>query len=199
MPISTIFFDLGNVLIHCFQEQAAKKFSEINKLPVEENMEIMGDNPDYMMGKITPSEYAQKYIREKGLSISEEEFHKIYTNVFSLNKEMPALLKKLDKKFKLVMLSNMEKVTIAFLEREMPKLFYFFGQRVYSCDIGMMKPGKEIFLHALKLARAKPEETVFVDDRLENVEAAKKLGILGIQYTEVEDLERELKELGLQF
>jgi len=199
VAISTLFFDLGNVLIHCMQERAVERFSEINGLSVEENRGIMGDKPDYQRGKITPGEYAQKYIKEKRLPISEEEFHKIFVDVFTLNKAMPALLKKLKGKFRLVMLSNTEKVTIAFLEKKMPELFSFFEQKIYSCDIGMIKPEKEIFLHALKIANVKPGETIFVDDLQENVDAAKNLGIQGIRFTTVQALEKELKGIGLEF
>ncbi|RYY06453.1 MAG: HAD family phosphatase, partial [Sphingobacteriaceae bacterium] len=43
----------------------------------------------------------------------------------------------------------------------------------------------------------KPEDAVFIDDNLRNVEASKKLGLNAILFTSAEELEKELKKLEL--
>ena len=48
----------------------------------------------------------------------------------------------------------------------------------------MVKPDPEIYLHALDLAKSKPEESLFIDDSKPNVDAAIKLGINGFVYTD---------------
>jgi putative hydrolase of the HAD superfamily len=57
-----------------------------------------------------------------------------------------------------------------------------FHISVFSCEIGLMKPDPEIYRRILKLCEVKPEEAIFVDDALENIEAANKLGIHAIQF-----------------
>ena len=83
--IETAIFDLGGVLLHRYPERAARRFSKLNGLAIEENMEIMDAHPDYMKGEVTPTEFARKYISSMNLNISDKELHTIYTNIFSLN------------------------------------------------------------------------------------------------------------------
>jgi len=67
---------------------------------------------------------------------------------------------------------------------------------VASCDLGHKKPEPEIFQAALeKLGSIKPEETVFLDDREANVEAARKIDMTGIHVSDHEDAIRDVKEL----
>ena len=45
---------------------------------------------------------------------------------------------------------------------------------------------------------AKPEECVFIDDRVENIEGARKLGIHGIVFENKEQLKKDLEKLGVK-
>ncbi len=57
-----------------------------------------------------------------------------------------------------------------------------FHIAVFSCEIGMAKPDPAIYKYILRLASTKPEEAIFVDDFIENIEAANQLGIHGILF-----------------
>lgn len=52
-----------------------------------------------------------------------------------------------------------------------------FAGVVVSSDVHMIKPDEKIYRYLLEKYRLKPEESLFIDDRPDNVEAAKKLGI----------------------
>ena len=52
-----------------------------------------------------------------------------------------------------------------------------FNGVVISGDIQLMKPEPEIFKHLLDAFKLRPEETVFIDDVLANIDGAKKLGL----------------------
>ena len=123
--ITTLIFDLGNVLVFHHFEWALAKFSKLNGRSLAENMAIMQDDIDYMRGRVSPSEFAEKHLSLMNLHISEEEFHRIYTDVFSLNKGLFNLLKRISTEVTLVMLSNTEKVTIDFLTKKYPELFLY--------------------------------------------------------------------------
>ncbi|MBI5884629.1 HAD family phosphatase [archaeon] len=185
--------------MHNHPEWAAKKFSKLNGLSVKKNLKIRQDDPEYMGGKITPSEFAGKYIKSMNLKVTEKEFHAIYTSIFSLNTPLFNFLKKLRKQAKPAMLSNTEKVTIEFLMKKYPALFALFNKNLFfSCKLKSTKPGKQIFLHALKSAKARPEETVFIDDKKENISAAKRLGMHAFRYTTLASLKNNLKKSGLK-
>ena len=67
--------------------------------------------------------------------------------------------------------------------------------KVVSGFVKMVKPNADIYEHLLKEYDLKAEECVFLDDRQENVEGAKALGIKGIVVKSYEQASAELKEL----
>ena len=58
-------------------------------------------------------------------------------------------------------------------------LFEIFDGLVFSAPIGLTKPDKEIFDHILLKYDLKPEETVFIDDNINNILGARASGIKG--------------------
>jgi putative hydrolase of the HAD superfamily len=72
-----------------------------------------------------------------------------------------------------------------------------FDVLVWSYQLGIAKPDPAIYRHTLAELGTLPEETLFIDDKLENVEAARVLGIRAIQFFSVEYLRQELMAAGL--
>lgn len=64
--------------------------------------------------------------------------------------------------------------------------------KIISGFVKLIKPDPAIYRLLLNTYRLNPEECVFLDDRKENVEAAKGLGIYGIQFTSYEQAREEL-------
>ncbi len=56
----------------------------------------------------------------------------------------------------------------------------YFSFQTYSCFVGVFKPDRHMFLDALGKCGAAPEETVFIDDSVRNLEGAAELGITPI-------------------
>lgn len=67
-----------------------------------------------------------------------------------------------------------------------------------SCYLGLRKPDRRIYQIALDVLQRDPEETVFIDDRAENVAAAASLGIHAIRYTGSANLAEEMARLGVR-
>ncbi len=200
MKISTLLIDLGNVLVMNHFEWAAKKFSEFNGLSLTENMEIMADHIDYMEGRISPSQFAQRYIKLKNLNITEREFHNIYGDIFTLNEPLFNLLENIKKKLILTLISNTEVITVAFLKKKYPDLFSLFDGRLalsFLEEVKSVKPKKRIYQYALEISGSKPEAAIFFDDKIKYVKAARKLGIQGFQYKTVQEFKEDLLFLGL--
>jgi putative hydrolase of the HAD superfamily len=74
----------------------------------------------------------------------------------------------------------------------------FFDAFVSSCEVGMRKPDPGIFLLALGIAQAKPEECIYFDDRIMLVEAAKKVGINAFHHKSFEVTKEILESLDSQ-
>jgi HAD superfamily hydrolase (TIGR01509 family) len=70
-----------------------------------------------------------------------------------------------------------------------------FDHIVFSGEEGVAKPGAEIYLRALARLGVRPQEAVFVDDVLINVEAARAVGMAGIQFLNPAQVRAELEVL----
>ncbi len=77
--------------------------------------------------------------------------------------------------YRLFVLSNMSKEYIEFL-RQKPVYSYFEGE-IISCETATVKPEAEIYLTLLQRYDLDASQTIFIDDRRENVEAAAEQGI----------------------
>ena len=70
-----------------------------------------------------------------------------------------------------------------------------FEQVFVSGELGTVKPSAEIFEHVMAELGVTPEQTVFIDNKAENVEGAQSLGIAGHVYTSAADLRAYLQGL----
>lgn len=77
--------------------------------------------------------------------------------------------------YKLYVLSNMSREFIDYLRRQ--EVYANFEGDVVSCDVGVVKPMPQIYEILLEKFSLDAAETIFIDDRRENVEAAEAKGI----------------------
>lgn len=75
--------------------------------------------------------------------------------------------------------------------------YNMFDDTVLSCEVGYWKPDKEIFTEALNKMQVKPEETLFVDDVIENVAGAKALNIHAIHFLNENNFLQEFEKYHL--
>lgn len=90
-------------------------------------------------------------------------------------------------------LSNMPAATFAYLRQRYPRWHVFRGI-VISGEVKLVKPDRAIFEHISTLYGLKPAETVFIDDHLPNIEAARRLGFRTILFSGPQQCASELDE-----
>ena len=78
-----------------------------------------------------------------------------------------------------------------------PEFKNLFDEVVISSSVQMVKPNADIFLYALEKIGSKPDESLFIDDSSENVEAALRLSIQGFVYSNIDPFVSYLKNLGI--
>ncbi len=114
----------------------------------------------------------------------------------AINQDVVSLIDTLGENYQVVLITNSSSDYL----RHMLERFDLerrFDHILVSAEIGMTKPNLDIFQTALEVAGLSPEEAVFIDDRKENVDGAKALGIHGIVFEDVETLKYCLEELGV--
>lgn len=94
---------------------------------------------------------------------------------------------------RLYVLSNMHLASIEHLEKE-HDIWPLFDGVVISSRIKAIKPEIPIYRYLLDTYQLTPADTVFIDDRPENLEAAASLGIWTIRFVDSAQCERALSE-----
>ena len=103
------------------------------------------------------------------------------------------ILKKLIPNYKVVALTNWSNETFP-IALDRFEFLHWFDDIVVSGKEKTRKPFKQIYDIALERFDTKPENAVFIDDNLRNIEAANTLGIHGIHYKNPELLIKQLRE-----
>jgi len=150
-------------------------------------------------GKIPLDEYLQRTVFYRNRSFTRDEFRDY---MFSLSQPMPEVLnfaRSLAKSGKYFMSTiNNESRDLNLYRIEKYGLREIFRLFVSSCFVGLRKPESGIYRLAIEMTQIDPEECCFIDDRALNLECAATLGMHTIQMQTLEQLKRELNELGIK-
>lgn len=98
--------------------------------------------------------------------------------------------------FATAILSNMPHEIARHMRRGFPWLARF-SHLTFSCELGVAKPDPAIYSFTCERVGARPEETLFLDDKQVNVDAARRLGLQAIVFRDVGQLCRDLELHGL--
>lgn len=74
-------------------------------------------------------------------------------------------------------------------------IFKLLDGQIISSEEMVIKPEPEIYHRLFAKFNLKPEECIFTDDRAENIEGGRRLGMEGIVFTDAKQYERELRDL----
>ena len=201
MALRAVVFDYGIVLTGPPSAEAWAAMKQITGLGEERFQSLFwADRPAYDEGKLTGIAFWQKFLRDAGLPQEHvEELNRWDMRLWTVqNPAMVAWQLALKQQGLLTaILSNMGDSVLESVEREFAWI-HRFDVLVWSYQLGIAKPAPAIYLHTLAKLGTKPDETLFIDDRLENVEAAQALGIQAILYVSVEQLRADLIAAGLE-
>lgn len=98
--------------------------------------------------------------------------------------------------FPVYALSNWNDITFQVALQEFPFLRLFDG-RIVSGEVKLAKPDPRIYQLLLDTYNLNPRESLFIDDRLDNVESARALGIEAVQFISPRQLEQDLIQYGV--
>ena len=193
---SVIVFDLGMVLIPYDYNIALKRLEKIKEGFGVNYLNHYRANYDthrqFERGDISEEEFLEKIMTVFNGMLDKETFKKIYSEIFTINEDVAALLPELKKNYKLVLLSNTNSIHREYGWKDYDFLKYF-DEMVLSHEVNAVKPEEKIYRAAEKASGELPEGHIFIDDIKEYAEAAIKFGWGGIQFTGYKNLVSELK------
>ncbi len=197
-----VIFDYGMVLTGQPDQEAHAAMVRITGLSADqfENL-YWADRHAYDEGKLTGVAFWQNIVRDAKLNLGQAEIEELNRNDARMwTTQNPAMLAwQLELKQRGILtaiLSNMGDSVLANMQREFDWLPRF-DVLVWSYQLHMAKPDPAIYLHTLQKLGTRPDETLFIDDKRVNIEAARDLGMAAILFTSVECLRQDLVAAGL--
>src|SRR5215216_531263 len=197
MSIRAVFFDLGGVLLRTEFQAPRQQLAERLGMEYDDLVKIVFDSDSGIkatMGEISSDQHWDSIV--KRLKRPASELDPIRADFFAgdiLDRTLLDYLRSLRGKYKTGLISNAWGDLRDFIVRE--KFDDAFDKMIISAEVGAMKPEAKIFQVALEHFGVKPNEAVFVDDFLINIEGCEKVGMKGIHFTDPESALKQLKKL----
>lgn len=191
-----VLFDLGGVLVENTGEQGL-----ISLLPYQLSRQEMwarwlGSDAvrQFERGHISPEAFARRFVEEWRLELGAAEFMASFANwPKGLYDGAAKLVRDLRARHRVACLTN----TNALHWARFPELPELFDAIFASHLTGFLKPDPEAFEHAIQELDVQPDAVYFFDDLLQNVEAARKVGIRALQVRTFAEVEPALRAEGL--
>ena len=202
MSLHAVIFDYGMVLTGQPNADAHDALLRITGLPRDQFEAVYwADRHAYDEGKLTGLEFWQNLVRDAKLSLDPAVIQELNAwDARMWTTQNPAMLAwqfaLKQRGIRTAILSNMGDTVLANIQREFDWLPRF-DVLIWSFEHKMAKPDPAIYRLTLDKLGVRPGETLFIDDKQANVDAARDLGLVAIQFSTIEKLREDLTATGL--
>ena len=197
--IKCVFFDIGQVLFHLRVErfwdaligELPDRYEEIVTQYISSGLQLK-----YETGLLSCDEFFPKLSELLGTGHERDDLEHAWGSVLTPVDENLKIAAQLRKHYRTAVISN---TNAAHVRHIAPTWASYdpFDKCFYSHEVGCMKPDLAIYEFAIKEMGFEPSECVFFDDVEENVEAARKVGMIAHQVVAPEKLSEELQRAGI--
>lgn len=202
--IKNIIFDLGGVIInldYAKSTDALRAFSK-NQDQVAFSQKTQSELFDlYERGDISCAEFRDGLRKEYDIEATDAQIDDAWnTMLLDIPAERIELLRALKKKYRLYLLSNTNAIHMRAFNKivedhfGIPNLDSLFDKPYYSHLVRKRKPGVEVFEQILQENGLEREETLFIDDSIQHIEGAQKVGLQTIHLTPPLTINQVLQE-----
>ena len=190
-----MIFDLGGVLVNLDWDKLCADLQQ-HSLSGDVRSEVV-NGPivmSAMQGSLSPRAYHEALCRKLHMDLGYEEFIGIWNGLLRTNYDIIPLVERLKLDHRLILASNTDPIHFAHSVQHASVLENF--ERFFlSYEMRILKPDQRFYKHMLKTLAIPAGECVFIDDRVENVESARSVGIMSLRFVSVDRLERDLETL----
>ena len=204
--VDAVIFDFGNVLIDLDYPKIIQEFKKVANKNQENIRKLVMDSKiliKFETGQIGPDRFLAAVNQILATNLSEDEFERIWNCMLKdITRERMDKVLEIGKRFDTYILSN-SNITheIAFEAMVMDatgkeSIRDFVKEAYFSHEIGMRKPDLDIYEFVIDDISNYPSRMLFLDDRLDNVEAAREAGMKAVQIFNPDKQLNELFGLG---
>lgn len=175
MSDKLIIFDCFGVIFEEVAPTFLKKYLAADKADIiKEELFVPAD-----LGQISYDELLTNMARVLGAD--KAQMTEEWNSMFILRKSILPVIKALGERHDVILLSN---APYGVVENQFEKhgLAPLFKRIFISCNIGLAKPDKAIYLHAVSEMKKSYDEIYMIDDSLANLEHLPEIGIIPVHY-----------------
>jgi putative hydrolase of the HAD superfamily len=194
MQHKNIIFDLGGVIVDIDPPRSYSAIANLAQQPLTLEEFLLAHEQlflDYEKGLISSDDFRNGIRKALDSTVTDADIDIAWNSMLlHVPLERLQLLEKLKDRYQLFVLSNTNEIHVPAFNKIVEKISgqhdiaYFFHNVHYSHLMQMRKPEPQIYQTVLELNRLTPHETLFVDDRHENILAAQEVGMHTFHVTE---------------
>ena len=152
---------------------------------------------EFEKGQVTPQQFREKIRKLTGFDASDKILDYTWNQIIcDYPPQRIELLKLINQNYRLFLLSNTNEIHYIYYISKFRKEYGFdflslFEETYWSFKIGKRKPDTASYLHVINHSKLMPEETLFIDDSIQNIIAACETGLIVYHLkpeTEITDL-----------
>ncbi len=197
--IRAVFWDIGGVLASngWDREQRARVVTQFGLDPQDFQERHKLIVPELELGRISMDDYLRQTVFSAPRAFTHSAFVDAMLAQSEPHEDTLAFARALGARHRMFALNNESRELNAHRIRAFRLQDFLLGFFT-SCYLGMAKPNPSMYRAGLDLAGVRPEQAVMIDDRAQNAEAARSVGMHAIQYQNVEQLRLALEALGVR-
>lgn len=198
---SVVLFDLDGVLAHythaprlaLLAQRCGRSEAEVSRALFDSGLERDAD-----LGMYDAPGQVEEFSRRLGAPASLDDCIEARRMAMRADEATLALATRLADRARVAILTNNNLLLRDHLARICPPLFPLFEGRVFcSAQFRLAKPDPAIFRACLGALGATAGEALFIDDKAENADGARRAGLHAHHYRDLPTLRLELRRLGL--
>ncbi|MBN1231563.1 MAG: HAD family phosphatase [Anaerolineales bacterium] len=198
MTIKAIIWDMGGVLVRTEDWSHREKLANSLNMTIEELSFVVFGDDDGLRAQKGEVGYDEHWTNVAAkLRIPKESLTTFRNEFFSGDQVDMDLIDSINQwrlKYKTALLSN------AFMDlrkvlTEEYKITHAFDRIFVSAEMRLIKPDHQIYHQVLKEMGCKPEESIFIDDNLDNVAAADELGMNSVHFVTPDQVLAEIQAI----
>lgn len=182
-------FDLGNVIVDIDFNRVLGTWSNLARVPLATLQSRFRMDESFFQherGEISDEQFAARMCEQLDIGLGFEQFAAGWQAVFvGVRPDVITIMQRLRAQGdRVVILSNTNRLHCEFWPAEYPEILEAADKIYLSQEMGLRKPEAEIFQRVLNEEDASAQDAIFLDDNLENVAAARALGIHSVHVTD---------------
>ena len=198
--LSTVLFDLGDVLFHFRPEvrlRAMASASGIAEQKLNDALWSSGFAHECDTGKYNAQEMHEIACKKMNWHSTYDEFRDLWTSAFELDEDVFTVAKAIKPGLQKGILTNNPEILRETVRDRFAKVERLFKPIIFSYTCGFAKPDERIFMHTIQAIGCEPEEILFIDDSQRHVDAAQQVGMRGILFSSAVELMKQLTAYGV--